>query len=120
MPKRHQLKEAEGIDRVAPPRPFAYSCLAGRRMPLSSFLPQRWRGDSHRGRIDERFLPFAHHVRRRAPCLGSQRPWPAAGARGKLADPPRLRRRQRSEEHTSELQSLMRISDAVFFLKKKK
>src|SRR3546814_5123202 len=32
-----------------------------------------------------------------------------------------LRRKvQRSEEHTSELQSLMRISSAVFFLKKKK
>src|SRR3546814_2422583 len=30
------------------------------------------------------------------------------------------RRRQRSEEHTSELQSLMRISYAVFCLKKKK
>src|SRR3546814_1977067 len=35
---------------------------------------------------------------------------------------PRLRRRTRarSEEHTSELQSLMRISYAVFCLKKKK
>src|SRR3546814_6792071 len=34
---------------------------------------------------------------------------------------PRIRRRQgRSEEHTSELQSLMRISYAVFCLKKKK
>src|SRR3546814_18300657 len=32
----------------------------------------------------------------------------------------RLPRRQRSEEHTSELQSLMRISYAVFCLKKKK
>src|SRR3546814_5557954 len=32
--------------------------------------------------------------------------------------PPRLKRR-RSEEHTSELQSLMRISYAVFCLKKK-
>src|SRR3546814_10180829 len=31
----------------------------------------------------------------------------------------RLRLRQRSEEHTSELQSLMRISYAVFCLKKK-
>src|SRR3546814_5310399 len=30
------------------------------------------------------------------------------------------RRQQRSEEHTSELQSLMRISYAVFCLKKKK
>src|SRR3546814_945847 len=35
------------------------------------------------------------------------------------ADPPR-RHRYRSEEHTSELQSLMRISYAVFCLKKKK
>src|SRR3546814_3592504 len=32
----------------------------------------------------------------------------------------RIERRQRSEEHTSELQSLMRISYAVFCLKKKK
>src|SRR3546814_10078570 len=31
-----------------------------------------------------------------------------------------LRKRERSEEHTSELQSLMRISYAVFCLKKKK
>src|SRR3546814_7544533 len=31
-----------------------------------------------------------------------------------------FRQRQRSEEHTSELQSLMRISYAVFCLKKKK
>src|SRR3546814_5917601 len=31
-----------------------------------------------------------------------------------------VRRRARSEEHTSELQSLMRISYAVFCLKKKK
>src|SRR3546814_8984329 len=31
-----------------------------------------------------------------------------------------VRPRGRSEEHTSELQSLMRISYAVFFLKKKK
>src|SRR3546814_7647169 len=31
-----------------------------------------------------------------------------------------LQRQQRSEEHTSELQSLMRISYAVFCLKKKK
>src|SRR3546814_4257321 len=37
-----------------------------------------------------------------------------------LAVEPRVRRRFRSEEHTSELQSLMRISYAVFCLKKKK
>src|SRR3546814_8286513 len=36
------------------------------------------------------------------------------------SSPPRLPPRPRSEEHTSELQSLMRISYAVFCLKKKK
>src|SRR3546814_9160248 len=42
----------------------------------------------------------------------------AAG--GKPAGDRRARRHVRSEEHTSELQSLMRISYAVFCLKKKK
>src|SRR3546814_2805585 len=41
---------------------------------------------------------------------------PPGGAAGAPAE----RRRRRSEEHTSELQSLMRISYAVFCLKKKK
>src|SRR3546814_2098186 len=57
-----------------------------------------------------------HAVRRLhgavAPC--TQRP--AAGG----ATQPRAAARPRSEEHTSELQSLMRISYAVFCLKKKK
>src|SRR3546814_3934953 len=47
---------------------------------------------------------------RKSPDLGS------LGAGG----PRRRRRDRRSEEHTSELQSLMRISYAVFCLKKKK
>src|SRR3546814_1616037 len=43
------------------------------------------------------------------------------GVSGRELDPARrLRQRHRSEEHTSELQSLMRISYAVFCLKKKK
>src|SRR3546814_7102999 len=56
---------------------------------------------------------------------------PRGGARGAGRTPPRHLSRvgqgstdrvdaQRSEEHTSELQSLMRISYAVFCLKKKK
>src|SRR3546814_3328884 len=46
---------------------------------------------------------------------------PPAVAAGALASVSHLRRSQaeRSEEHTSELQSLMRISYAVFCLKKK-
>src|SRR3546814_8638551 len=40
--------------------------------------------------------------------------------KGAIHPPDRLRLLGRSEEHTSELQSLMRISYAVFCLKKKK
>src|SRR3546814_5986126 len=64
------------------------------------------------------------------PCAETRRPSPRAPAISvALALAPRgscqCRRRkrahpQRSEEHTSELQSLMRISYAVFCLKKKK
>src|SRR3546814_1340837 len=46
-------------------------------------------------------------------CIGRRKPHP----RGR---PRRGDRNERSEEHTSELQSLMRISYAVFCLKKKK
>src|SRR3546814_10112526 len=46
---------------------------------------------------------------------------PVLLADARLVLPPQLyRRAARSEEHTSELQSLMRISYAVFCLKKKK
>src|SRR3546814_2113515 len=44
----------------------------------------------------------------------------AAQARGDIACEGIFLERRRSEEHTSELQSLMRISYAVFCLKKKK
>src|SRR3546814_3322289 len=47
--------------------------------------------------------------------VGAQVPSGARQAKLPLTLPPRLR----SEEHTSELQSLMRISYAVFCLKKK-
>src|SRR3546814_1335495 len=60
---------------------------------------QRARGDGERGRIG-RILREAEAV------IAAVAGQPAAG--------------HRSEEHTSELQSLMRISYAVFCLKKKK
>src|SRR3546814_1593822 len=54
-----------------------------------------------------------------APPGGAVRP--AGGARHRRAQPQGDRTGEpRSEEHTSELQSLMRISYAVFCLKKKK
>src|SRR3546814_6407920 len=45
---------------------------------------------------------------------------PYGGGKGAVqVDPRKLSKAERSEEHTSELQSLMRISYAVFCLKKK-
>src|SRR3546814_4090400 len=70
--------------------------------------------------------PQEHHPHRAA---GSRKGWPIRLSRsqGKEAQLPcaldsahqRRRTHGRSEEHTSELQSLMRISYAVFCLKKK-
>src|SRR3546814_2284900 len=52
---------------------------------------------------------------------GQRLPWPLMPKLGGCAALPGLRHAMwRSEEHTSELQSLMRISYAVFCLKKKK
>src|SRR3546814_2100509 len=58
---------------------------------------------------DEKFVLLMLHVHRLAPARGTD-VHKAAG---------RLRQSNRSEEHTSELQSLMRTSYAVFCLKKK-
>src|SRR3546814_4858817 len=55
--------------------------------------------------------------RRAGPC-SRHRAWRAT-ARSYPESTPAATRRPRSEEHTSELQSLMRISYAVFCLKKK-
>src|SRR3546814_8918296 len=59
-----------------------------------------------------------------APALRCRPRWPAAaGCCTRATSTPTSTtgtRRRRSEEHTSELQSLMRISYAVFCLKKKK
>src|SRR3546814_6105204 len=68
-------------------------------------------------------------IRNWSPPSGSVWNWQSARSRQRNGQPCRpphtgkcrhLRPRSRSEEHTSELQSLMRISYAVFCLKKKK
>src|SRR3546814_10148046 len=56
----------------------------------------------------------------RVPRISTSTKIPTAAAKIDRATTARLRRRRRSEEHTSELQSLMRISYAVFCLQKKK
>src|SRR3546814_8454187 len=62
------------------------------------------------GLLDQQKIPFAR--------IGSR--GGAAGIALTMDDEGSARRATRSEEHTSELQSLMRISYAVFCLKKKK
>src|SRR3546814_8031730 len=64
---------------------------------------------------DRRSLPDQLGSVRRRPLLVRKSPLDAAGSATML----RYRDGHRSEEHTSELQSLMRISYAVFCLKKK-
>src|SRR3546814_1999424 len=54
------------------------------------------------------------------PGIGQRQCRVRRGSRGDESLPGRGGRCRRSEEHTSELQSLMRISYAVFCLKKKK
>src|SRR3546814_9259975 len=53
-------------------------------------------------------------------CRLGKAGWPGAERRCRHGRSSRCRGSRRSEEHTSELQSLMRISYAVFCLKKKK
>src|SRR3546814_5294699 len=60
----------------------------------------------------------AHIIRRRAGRAARRRSWHLS-LRHQLEHGQRHRGVGRSEEHTSELQSLMRISYAVFCLKKK-
>src|SRR3546814_7317006 len=81
-------------------------------------ISRRWRGlprapEDPRSAFVDSSGPHA-----RSSARPARRSFPAApasrAARGTPASPPR------SEEHTSELQSLMRISYAVFCLKKKK
>src|SRR3546814_2786169 len=68
-------------------------------------------------------FPYTTLFRSPAARTGRRRPADRrhdAVVRGVASQPARRRTTARSEEHTSELQSLMRISYAVFCLKKKK
>src|SRR3546814_10480347 len=64
---------------------------------------------------------FAEFLQHRSGMSGRSGPvYPEWQRRAPRGSPARLRARERSAEHTSELQSLMRISYAVFCLKKNK
>src|SRR3546814_7025001 len=99
---RRPPKSTRNDTRVPYPTPFR---SAARHAPRPGGRPPR--------RLGARRAPGARRLRRprtAGPRVGHRGDGPqAAGHRGR-----------RSEEHTSELQSLMRISYAVFCLKKKK
>src|SRR3546814_1068573 len=111
MPQGHKPTTGSAIsrkshesahDRAAHSRP--------RRRDLAARKPCRI-GNMHEN-PDFRVFRHPHRLMPRSRCRTSSRSWsnwPTARAI-----------RGRSEEHTSELQSLMRISYAVFCLKKKK
>src|SRR3546814_4526876 len=71
-------------------------------------------------------FPYTTLFRSSSPCSAYRASGSTADPSSSIARPfpfrstPTVSRKPRSEEHTSELQSLMRISYAVFCLKKKK
>src|SRR3546814_1777816 len=95
-----------------------------------SVPPVSWRHeDTHKNRRKKRSARMArcpHAVcRTRAACSAASAPPTPTPTKNQNRKPNPTRKpppdeRPRSEEHTSELQSLMRISYAVFCLKKKK
>src|SRR3546814_1859375 len=93
--------------------------------PGTSWVPSDWRSEnagSSRGCGNSETVSIAGPA---GACPAknfceASRPRPAARATTRMIRVVRLNMAERSEEHTSELQSLMRISYAVFCLKKKK
>src|SRR3546814_10899463 len=74
----------------------------------------RWRNETPRVGQLAAGVPFHHHTGRAVAATPDDRPIALQIARLHA-----IGEHRRSEEHTSELQSLMRISYAVFCLKKK-
>src|SRR3546814_4928436 len=87
--------------------PGREAAALARRIPFGSGIGAGVGQDEGRGEVARGYV-FIERVEQAQPL---HQP-PALGGAG-------LTRRDRSEEHTSELQSLMRISYAVFCLKKK-
>src|SRR3546814_7912403 len=98
---------------------FPYTTLF--RSRRAAWAPPRIRR-AHHG-----CLPLGKPQRRRHAIAGRDRAWSSVRLKisavlgsGSTSETRVLCEKSRSEEHTSELQSLMRISYAVFCLKKKK
>src|SRR3546814_5426283 len=94
------------------------SCLRQTRRERS--LPDRSPALLAIGRKREQAFSVCEQARMMASTLSHSVSSMAHLLSANLSRNPRCLRAERSEEHTSELQSLMRISYAVFCLKKKK
>src|SRR3546814_1074844 len=89
-----------------------FACRHRREFPAKGNIPQK--GDAMyclKCRAETTVIKHLEEYRVRCSDCRYSRPFGAAKTRSEIA---------RSEEHTSELQSLMRISYAVFCLKKKR
>src|SRR3546814_2222920 len=108
---------------------FPYTTLF--RSPIQNTAVGRWGGGAGRGRLPQKcglviaiFARYSAAIQHRKAERGQHPDDPTRPYQGRSqgvrrpALPPLSRRSQRSEEHTSELHSLMRISYAVFCLKK--
>src|SRR3546814_2896067 len=111
------MGRAAGGDRQLPPPLFLSRLLEAARR-------SEWQGVEELGaRQDLRQKGIGRNARARGIRQyrpGHQRPGELSSAARRIYVRGRREGRFRSEEHTSELQSLMRISYAVFCLKKKK
>src|SRR3546814_8890119 len=100
-----------------PPRSTRTDTLFPYTTPFRSAQPGRALCSGRRGRRFESSLPDQYFN-------GTRPPYSRSPARNRVSSRAHssacVLMRKRSEEHTSELQSLMRISYAVFCLKKKK
>src|SRR3546814_6271741 len=119
---RHDRRIPHATRRQGRGRPGGYAVRAwapgaARRVrsrpPADASAPGRWAGPACAWR---RFGPSLHHACCRAGIAKMRRVRGRVGLGGAEEG----EQEQRSEEHTSELQSLMRNSYAVFCFKKKK
>src|SRR3546814_5802789 len=109
LPRNHPVPQHSGFDEGKPRHLRARARDPGRERPLGGLRPPQGPDPRKIGQQQRMTVAEGRHAQDPAPLdpprrAGHQPVKPALG---------------RSEEHTSELQSLMRISYAVFCLKKK-
>src|SRR3546814_4496150 len=104
--------------RIARPADRAASQRGSGLHPRTGRMDRRWRRRHRRTAIERIFVKVPHFAALAATAL-SATPAPAQLSAAAQRPASAQLSATRSEEHTSELQSLMRISYAVFCLKKK-